>query len=352
MTSDIIRIGRFEIGAGRDPFIIAELSGNHNQDIDRAFALVDAAAEAGAHAVKLQTYTADTMTIDAREGEFHIDDETSLWAGKSLYDLYSEAYTPWEWHQPIFERARARGMEAFSSAFDKTAVDFLESIDAPAYKVASFELSDVELVAHIAKTGKPMIMSTGMASLAEIHESVAVARGAGCRDLILLTCTSSYPSTAADADLARIPVLRDAFSCQVGLSDHSLGPTIPITAVALGATVVEKHLTTLREDGGVDAAFSLEPPELKELVETTRDARVAIGVPRFHIADAEKTSHSHRRSLYIVKDLAAGEVLTEENVRSIRPGHGLPVKYLASVLGMRTVGPVKRGTPLNWDLFK
>jgi N-acetylneuraminate synthase len=286
------------------------------------------------------------------DGAFRIDDPESPWAGRSLYELYRQAATPWEWHAPIFERAQGHGMEAFSSAFDGTAVDFLETLDPPAYKIASFELSDVELVARIARTGKPMIVSTGMADLGEIHDSVEAARLAGGGELILLCCTSAYPSTARDANLARIPVLRQAFACQVGLSDHSMGLAIPAVAVALGATVIEKHLTLRRADGGVDSAFSLEPAEFRALVTAARDAAAAIGQPRFGASAAERTSHSHRRSLYVVRDLEAGERLDRSCVRAIRPGLGLPVKCLDAVLGLELARPVRRGTPVSWDLFK
>ena len=347
-----IKIGRFSISADQDPFVIAELSGNHNHELGRALELVKAAAEAGAHALKLQTYTADTMTIDVRDGQFLISDPTSPWYGETLYRLYQKAHTPWEWHKPIFDLAAELGMVAFSSPFDRTAVDYLEALDAPAYKIASFELTDHQLVAYVAKTGKPIIMSTGMASIVEISESVAVARANGCRDLVLLKCTSSYPSTAENANLATIPVLRQTFDCQVGLSDHSLGLAVPAAAVALGATVIEKHLTLRRADGGVDSAFSLEPVEFADMVRTTREARLAIGQPTFGASTSEVTSKSHRRSLYIVKDIKAGEIVTEEHVRSIRPGGGLPIKFLKTILGMEARRDAARGEPLSWNLFR
>ncbi len=352
MSEKTFRIGEFEVGPGAQPFVIAELSGNHNQDIERAKDLVRAAAETGAQAIKLQTYTADTMTIDVRTGPFFIDDEKSLWAGKSLYELYQIAYTPWEWHEPLFDLAKQLGMVAFSSPFDTTAVDFLESIGAPAYKVASFELTDVELVARIAKTGKPMIMSTGMASLAEIEQSVSVARENGCDDIVLLKCTSSYPAEPADANLATIPVLRDSFGCQVGLSDHSMTLALPAAAVALGATVIEKHFTLRRADGGVDSAFSLEPEEFRQLVDTSRDVALAMGKPSFGGGQSEKTSKSHRRSLFVVKDLKAGDRLSRENVRSIRPGGGLPIADFEKIIGLQVASDTPRGTPVSWDLFR
>lgn len=348
---DTVSIGHFKIGPDHDPFIIAEMSGNHNRDLDRAMELVRAAAANGAHALKLQTYTADTMTIDVREGPFLIDDPESLWNGNSLYELYQLANSPWEWHKPIFDLANELGMVAFSTPFDKTAVDFLETLDVPAYKIASFELTDHELIAHAARTGKPIIMSTGMASMSEIGESVAVARANGCANPILLKCTSSYPATAENANLASIPVMREAFGCQVGLSDHSLGEAVPAVAVAMGATVVEKHLTLRRADGGVDSAFSMEPEELAVLCKTTRSARLAIGKPTFGASDVEATSQSHRRSLYIVGDIKKGEVVTEKHIRSIRPAGGMQIKYMKTVLGMVAQRNASRGTPLSWYLF-
>ncbi|MDK8874848.1 pseudaminic acid synthase [Paracoccus sp. SSJ] len=339
------------IGLGHQPFIIAEMSGNHNQSLDRALAIVEAAAKTGVHALKLQTYTADTMTIDVTEGEFHISDETSLWAGKSLHKLYQEAYTPWEWHKPIFDRCRELGMVGFSSAFDPTSVDFLETLDVPVYKIASFEMTDLELVAKVARTGKPVIISTGMANVAEIAETVDCARDNGCKDLVLLKCTSAYPATAADANLASIPALRQMFGCEVGLSDHTMGTAVSVAAVPLGAVVFEKHFTLARADGGVDSAFSLEPDELARLVSETRDAQLAIGKPTFGGGSSEKTSRSHRRSLYVVKDLKTGDMLDEDNLRSIRPGLGLPVKYRKVLLGTRVKKDVKRGTPMDWDLL-
>lgn len=350
MPNSIAIAGR-KIGLDHQPYVIAEMSGNHNHSLDRALAIVDAAAKAGAHALKLQTYTADTMTIDLEDGPFRIDDPASLWTGKTLHKLYQEAYTPWEWHAPIFERCRELGMVGFSSAFDPTSVDFLETLDVPAYKVASFEMTDLDLVAKVARTGKPVIISTGMANVAEIAETVDCARENGCKDLILLKCTSAYPATAADANLASIPALRQMFGCEVGLSDHTMGTAVSVAAVPLGATVFEKHFTLARADGGVDSAFSLEPDEMERLVADTRDARAAIGRPVFGSGASEKTSREHRRSLFVVRDLKAGEVLDETNVRSIRPGLGLPVKYRKVLIGARVKKDVKRGTPLSWDLL-
>lgn len=346
-----IEIAGRKIGLDQQPYVIAEMSGNHNHSLDRALEIVEAAARAGAHALKLQTYTGDTMTIDVEDGPFRIDDPDSLWAGKTLHKLYQEAYTPWEWHQPIFTRCRELGMTGFSSAFDPTSVDFLETLDVPAYKIASFEMTDLDLVAKVASTGKPVIISTGMASVAEIAETVDCARDNGCVDLMLLKCTSAYPATAVDANLASIPVLRQTFDCEVGLSDHTMGTAVSVAAVPLGATIFEKHFTLARADGGVDSAFSLEPAEMARLVEETRDARAAIGKPTFGSGAAENTSREHRRSLYIVRDMAAGEAFDETNVRSIRPGLGLPVKYRKVLMGARVKRAVKRGTPVSWDLL-
>lgn len=346
-----ITIGAHKIGLGHQPFIIAEMSGNHNQSLDRALELVEAAARSGAHALKLQTYTADTMTIDVTEGEFVISDEKSLWAGKNLHALYQEAYTPWEWHKPIFDRCRELGVVGFSSAFDPTSVDFLEDLGVPAYKIASFEMTDLELVAKVAKTGKPTIISTGMASIAEIAETVQCARDNGCKDLMLMKCTSAYPATAKDANLSSIPAMRQIFNCEVGLSDHTMGTAVAVTSVALGASVIEKHFTMRRADGGVDSAFSLEPEELARLVEETRDARLALGTPHFGHGASESTSNIHRRSLYVVRDMKAGEKLSEDNLRSIRPGLGLPVKYRQRLIGTSVKRDIKRGTPMSWDLL-
>jgi len=340
------------IGRDAPPWVIAEMSGNHNQSLQRALALVDAAADAGAHALKLQTYTPDTMTIDLDEREFHIGDPQSLWQGKSLYQLYGEAFTPWEWHAPIFARARARGLVPFSTPFDDTAVAFLESLDVPCFKIASFENTDLDLIRRVASTGKPLILSTGMASQAELEETVAAARQAGCRDLVLLKCTSTYPAPPASSHLLTIPHLREHFRCEVGLSDHTLGLGVAVASVALGASVIEKHLTLSRAEGGVDAAFSLEPAELASLVIETNRAWQALGQVHYGPTEAERPSLTYRRSLYIVRDLAAGEILTRENVRAIRPGLGLPPKHLTEVLGRRVRRAVPRGTALTWDLLE
>jgi N-acetylneuraminate synthase len=327
------------------------MSGNHNQSLDRALAIVEAAAKAGAHGLKLQTYTPDTMTLDLSEGEFYISDEKSLWKGRTLYDLYRQAQTPWEWHKPIFDRARELGLVVFSTPFDETAVDFLEELDPPCYKIASFENTDLPLIRKVAKTGRPMIISTGMATLAELDETVRTARESGCRDMVLLKCTSTYPATPENTNLMTIPHMRKLFDCEAGLSDHTLGIGVSIAAVAMGATVIEKHFTLSRADGGVDAAFSIEPHELKSLVTETARAWQALGQVMYGPAKAEEKSRLRRRSLYIVKDMKAGDVLTMENVRAIRPGLGLPPKYLDVVLGKQINKDVKMGSPITWSLF-
>ncbi|NBF01458.1 pseudaminic acid synthase [Pseudomonas sp. Fl5BN2] len=350
MTS--FKIGSRHVGAGHAPLIIAEMSGNHNQSLDVALQIVEAAARAGAHALKLQTYTADTMTLDLDQGEFFIKDPDSLWAGSSLYDLYQRAHTPWEWHEPIFARARELGMLAFSTPFDESAVDFLESLDVPAYKIASFENTDLPLIRRVAATGKPLIISTGMASIAELDESVRAAREAGCRDLVLLKCTSTYPASPENSNLLTIPHLRELFGCEVGLSDHSMGVGVSVAAVALGATVVEKHFTLDRAAGGVDASFSLEPAELASLVLETERAWQAMGQVRYGATQAESKSLVYRRSLYVTRDMQAGELFSADNVRAIRPGLGLAPKHYDTLLGRRARQPLKRGTALDWALVE
>ncbi|EZP30653.1 pseudaminic acid synthase [Pseudomonas sp. RIT288] len=346
------KIGERLIGADAPPFIIAEMSGNHNQSLEVALQIVEAAARAGAHALKLQTYTAQTMTLDLAEGEFFIRDPNSLWAGTSLYELYEKAHTPWEWHAPIFARAKELGMLAFSTPFDDTAVDFLESLDVPAYKIASFENTDLPLIRRVAATGKPLIISTGMASIAELDETVRAAREAGCKDLVLLKCTSTYPATPLNSNVRTIPHLRELFGCEVGLSDHSMGVGVSVAAVALGATVVEKHFTLDRSAGGVDASFSLEPVEMASLVLETERAWQALGHVQYGPTEAELKSVVYRRSLYIAADMAAGDPFTRDNLRAIRPGLGLPPKHTDAVLGRRARQAIKRGTPLDWSLVE
>ena len=351
VTMNDLTIGPFKLGRGRPPLIIAEMSGNHNGSLDRALELVDVAVKAGAHALKLQTYTADTMTIDKRDGDFFIADPNSLWTGRSLYDLYQEAMTPWEWHGPIFARCRAAGMIGFSSPFDATAVDFLESLDVPCYKVASFENVDLPLIRKVAATGKPVIISTGMATVAQIADAVDAARGAGCRDLVLLKCTSSYPAPPEDSNLATIPHLAALFDCHVGLSDHTLGIGVAVASVAMGAVVVEKHFTLSRDDGGVDSAFSSEPDELAAMVRETARAAVAGGTIAYGPTDADAKSLQFRRSLYVTADMKAGEALTPDNLRAIRPGAGLPPKHIDELMGRRVGRDVARGTAMRWDLL-
>ena len=339
------------IGLDRPPFIIAEMSGNHNQSLERALEIVETAAQAGVHALKLQTYTADTMTLDITEGEFFIDNPKSLWKGTSLYKLYQQAYTPWEWHKPIMERCLKLGLLCFSTPFDETAVDFLESLDVPCYKIASFENSDIPLIKKVASTGKPMMISTGMASLAELDETVRAARQNGCKDLVLLKCTSSYPSTPENSNVLTIPHLRELFDCEVGLSDHTLGIGAAIASVALGSTVIEKHFTLARRDGGVDSAFSLEPEEMTNLVLESKRAWQSLGSVNYSVSEEEKASLKFRRSLYITKDMKAGDVFTMANLRAIRPGFGLPPKYYDVVLGKKVSRDAKRGTALSWDMI-
>ena len=346
-----IRIDDRWIGRSQAPFVIAEMSGNHNQSLERALEIVEAAAKSGAHGLKIQTYRPDTMTIDLDEREFHIGDSKSLWAGTSLYKLYGEAHTPWDWHKPIFDRARELGIIPFSTPFDDTAVDFLEDLNVPCYKIASFENTDLPLVRRVAATGKPMIISTGMATVGELDETVRAARDAGCRDLILLKCTSTYPATAENTNILTIPHLQKLFGCEVGLSDHTLGVGVSVASVALGATVIEKHFTLNRADGGVDSAFSMEPAEMAQLVVETERAWQALGRVSYGPTEAEKSSVQFRRSLYVVQDLKVGDVLSLENVRAIRPGLGLPTKYLEVVLGKTVKRTVKRGTALSWDLI-
>jgi len=346
-----VKIGTQLIGINHPPFIIAEMSGNHNQSLGRALEIVEAVARAGAHAIKLQTYTADTMTLDLKEREFFISDEKSPWKGQSLYDLYKIAHTPWDWHKPIFDHAKKRGLICFSTPFDETAVDFLEKLGAPMYKIASFENTDIPLIQRVAATGKPLIISTGMATEEELDESVDAARKAGCKDLTLLKCTSTYPASPENSNLLTIPYLRERYGCEVGLSDHTLGIGVAVASIALGATVIEKHFTLRRADGGVDSAFSMEPDGMKQLVEETGRVWQALGKAFLGPTEAEKGSMVFRRSLYIVKDLKAGDVLTKENVRAIRPGLGLPPKHLDQILGKIIKGDVSKGTPLDINLL-
>ncbi len=342
-----ITLGGRLVGPAHPPFIIAEMSGNHNQSLDRALALVDAAAAAGVHALKLQTYTADTISMDT--GFVIREEGQSLWEGQNLYQLYQQAHTPWAWHAPIFERARQHGLLAFSSPFDESAVDFLETLDVPAYKIASFENAHWPLLRRVAATGKPVILSTGAATLSEIDEAVRVLRAAGCRALVLLKCTSTYPASPATTNLRTIPVLAGMFGCPIGLSDHTMGVGASVAAVALGACVIEKHFTLRRADGGVDSAFSLEPEELKLLVEETLRAQQALGVVQLGIQPTEEKSRVFKRSIYVARPVAAGEALTTDNLRVIRPSDGLLPRFWDVVLGRRAARALVPGTPLSWD---
>lgn len=346
-----ITLGKRTIGPGQTPFIIAELSGNHDQSLEKALAMVDAAAACGADAIKIQTYTADSMTLDINSGEFVIKDAGNLWQGQSLYQLYQKAMTPWDWHQAIFNRAAAHGMLAFSTPFNQAAVDYLESLQVPCYKIASFENSDHGLLAAVAKTGKPVIMSTGMATQSELAESVEVLRKHGCTELILLKCTSHYPADPVDANLATIPHLAALFGCQVGLSDHTAGIGVAVASVVLGATVIEKHFVLDRSEGGVDAEFSLEPAEFSALVTECKRAAVALGTVTYGGTEKEQASRKYRRSLYIAQDMQAGEVFTLDNLRSVRPGFGLEPKYLPMLLGKPIKKAANKGTPMSWDLI-
>jgi pseudaminic acid synthase len=345
-----MNISKFKIGRGNKPFIIAEMSGNHNQSLQRALMIVEAAAKARVDALKLQTFTPDTMTLNIEKGEFFISDPNSLWVGQSVYSLYQKSQTPWEWHEPIFELARKLGLIVFSSPFDESAVDFLETLDVPCYKIASFENTDIPLIKKVASTGKPVIISTGMASVAELYETVKTVRSAGCKDLVLLKCTSTYPSSPENSNLMTIPHMRELFGCEVGLSDHTLGIGVAVASVALGATVIEKHFTLDRQDGGVDSSFSLEPEEFSQLVIETSNAWKALGNVNYGPTKQEELGLTRRRSIYIVQDAKKGDVLTKENLRCIRPGLGLPPKHLEVLIGKRFRQDVKRGTPITWDL--
>ena len=350
MIKDIKIEGKL-IGPSHKPFIIAEMSGNHNQSLAQALEIVDAAAKAGADALKIQTYTPDTMTLDIDAREFHISDPDSLWSGISLYQLYTQAYMPWEWHKPIFDRARELDIIPFSTPFDNTSVDFLESLNVPCYKIASFENTDLQLIRRVASTGKPLIISTGMASVAEIDDAVKIAREAGCEDIVLLKCTSTYPATPSNTNILTIPHMRELFDCEVGLSDHTLGLGVSVASVALGATVIEKHFTLNRSDGGVDSAFSMEPEEMSRLIIETERAWQALGKINYGTTASEEKSKIFRRSLYVVKDMKAGEFFGSSNLRSIRPGLGLATKYIDCFIGKKIKRDTKKGTPLSWDLL-
>ena len=346
-----IKIGDFTISENNPPFIVAEMSGNHNQSINRAIEIVEKIAESGAHAIKLQTYTADTITLDVKNGPFLIKDKDSLWKGESLYELYKKAYTPWEWHEPILKRAKELGMVCFSTPFDETAVNFLMELNVPAYKIASFENTHISLIKKVAISGKPMIISTGMATIAELDETVRTIREAGCKQFALLKCTSTYPAETENSNVLTIPHMRELFGCEIGLSDHTMGIGGAVAAVAHGATIIEKHFTLCREDGGVDSAFSMEPEEMKQLVIETKRAWQSLGKVTYGTTEAEQSSLKFRRSIYIAKNMTAGEEFTKENLRCIRPGLGLPPKYLETFLGRKVIKDVEKGTPMSWDLI-
>ncbi len=347
-----VEIAGRKIGLEESPFVIAELSGNHNQSLELAIKMIEAAAKSGVDAIKLQTYTADTMTLDCDHDDFQILEGESLWQGNSLHKLYQKAYTPWEWHQTLFEKAKSLGLIAFSSPFDISAVDFLETLDVPCYKVASFENNDIPLIERIAKTGKPVIISTGMASLTEISEAIDCLRNNGCQQIVLLKCTSAYPASPAQANLKTIAHLRETFGCEVGISDHTLGIGVSIAGVALGASVIEKHFVLSRNDGGVDAAFSLEPAEFKLLVNESKSAAQSIGQVIYGGDSSEQNSKKYRRSIYISQDIKKGQRLTEDNIKVVRPGFGLAPKHYAQVLGQSVNQDVNKGTALSWAVLK
>jgi pseudaminic acid synthase len=343
-----IRIGQRTIGAGHPIYIIAEVSANHHQDFEQAVKIVRAAKDAGADAVKLQTYTPDTMTIACTRPEFRI--EGTIWHGRNLYELYGEAFTPWEWQPRLKQVADDLGLDLFSSPFDGSAVDFLEKMNVPAHKLASFELVDIPLIQKMARTGKPLIISTGMATIEEIEEAVQAARQSGAMQIALLKCTSAYPSAPEEMNLRTIPELSRRFNAPVGLSDHTMGTTVPVAAAVLGACIIEKHITLSRSEPGPDSAFSLEPEEFKAMVDAVRIAEKALGEIHFGVGAKEASSRVFRRSLFVVQDVKQGQPFTEENVRSIRPGHGLHTRYLPEILGRSAARDVERGTPLSWDL--
>jgi pseudaminic acid synthase len=348
MNTREYKVGNQTIGQGSRPFIIAEVSGNHNGDLQRALDIVDMVAESGAQAVKLQTYTADTITINSDRPEFMISESHTLWGGKNLYKLYEEAHTPWEWHEAIFDRARSKGLIPFSSPFDSTAIDLLESLDAPLYKVASLEIGDLPLLRRIARTGKPVILSNGAASMTDMDRAIRTIREEGNDQIVLLACTSSYPASPRESNLRTIPVLADAFDIQIGLSDHTMGIGAAIAAVAMGATVIEKHVTLSRADGGVDSDFSLEPHELKALVTESEVAWLSLGSPSLTVTAGESESLRLRRSLYVVEPVKKGELVTAANVRSIRPAGGLEPDMFDTVVGRPFTSDCEPGTPLTW----
>ena len=352
MNNNSFKIGRFSIGGKHKPFIIAEMSGNHNQSLERALELVDIAAKTGVDAVKLQTYTADTITFNSNSEEFQIRNNDSLWNNTNLYTLYQQAHTPWEWHEAIFNQAKKNGIMAFSSPFDETAVDFLESLNVPCYKIASFENTDHILLKKVAQTGKPVIMSTGVASIADIQESLTILRKYGCENIVLLKCTSTYPASPENTNILTIPHMRDLYGCPIGLSDHTMGIGVSVAAIALGACVIEKHFTLRRSDGGVDSAFSLEPEELSSLVRESERAYLSLGSVNYELSDKEKKNLQFKRSLFFVKDLNEGDIITAEHIKSIRPGTGLHTRDYDKLIGKKVTINIKAGSPVAWSYIK
>ena len=347
-----MNIDNFIIGPNNKPFIIAEMSGNHNQSLDTALKIVDAIADSGANAIKLQTYTADSLTIDVNHGEFQINDKNSLWYGRNLYDVYKEASTPYEWHEPIFKRAKERNLICFSTPFDEESVDFLETFNVPAYKIASFENNHLPLLKKVANTGKPVIMSTGISNISNIEEAVSTLRNNGCSNIVLLKCTSTYPATPESTNILTIPHMEKLFKTHIGLSDHTLGIGVAIASVALGARVIEKHFTLDRNDGGVDSAFSMEPYEFKQLVYECERAFLSLGEIQYGIQDSEKKSLNFKRSIYVVNDIKKGEIFTEKNLKIIRPGLGVQPKYFNIFIGKVANQDIQRGTALKFDYLK
>ena len=346
-----ILIGNKKITSESPAFLIAEMSGNHNQDLGRALAIIEAAKESGADAIKLQTYTADTITMDCRN-QYFATQKGSLWEGRTLYDLYQEAHTPWEWHEKLFQKAEECGLICFSSPFDKTAVDFLEKLNAPAYKIASYEINDIPLIRRAAQTGKPLIMSTGIASLSDIELALRACREEGNQDVILLKCTSAYPAPYSEMNLRVIPHMAETFQCITGLSDHSYGTEVAVASAALGAKVVEKHLTLSRKDGGVDSDFSIEPEEFALMAKQIRNVEAALGTVTYKLTEKQKESKRYSRSLFAAEDIREGGTFSESNIRSVRPGDGIPPRYLDDILGKQAKRSISKGMPLKWeDIF-
>jgi pseudaminic acid synthase len=349
MKKPQLTIGNRRIGVEHEPFIIAEMSGNHNKSLNNALKIVQSVADCGAHAIKLQTYTPDTITLDIDSNDFIINDAKSIWNGKKLYELYTLAHTPWEWHEPIIKKAKDLGLAWFSSPFDESAVEFLEELDVPFYKIASFENNHLPLIRKVSSTGKPVIISTGASTLLELDEMVTTARDAGCKNLILLKCTSSYPASPENSNILTIPHLKSIFECEVGLSDHTLGIGASLAAVSHGASLIEKHFTLDRNDGGVDSIFSMEPMEMKNLVIESKNAWQSLGSISYGLSDSEKKSVNFKRSIFISEDMKLGEIFTEKNLRIVRPGNGLHPRYYEKIIGSKVSKKVSKGTALDWN---